>query len=381
MGTQKLLALTGLRAIAAFMILLLHSQALLRIPLPAWPIGEAVSLFFVLSGFVLAYAYPRLESLQAVRDFLFQRLARIWPAYLCGIALYLVFLPPGVDALQWQLPVNILMLQSWIPSAPWYFSYNGPSWSVSTEAAFYLAFPFLLFGWRKSWWWKWLGAFAIVAALVSAGQAAGLPNYLPHGGISFQGLLDINPLSRIFEFIAGMVACSLFRWLRPRLQGMSLAAASAIEVGVSALGVLGITRDPVTYFAAVLGVTPAWMQWLMHTSNTATFMLILVTLGIGGGIVSRVLGSRLFVLLGEVSYSTYLFHLPIYGAYSRRFLTAESDPDYTGLALCLAVTLLLSFVTWKYLETPLRNAAKRKVARARRPQLGVPAAVPHVSSA
>jgi peptidoglycan/LPS O-acetylase OafA/YrhL len=86
MSAQKarLSALTTLRFIAASGIVLHH----LRGPLlpndafAAWPLDNAVSFFFVLSGFILAYTYPKLERPGAVRDFFVARIARIWPVHL-----------------------------------------------------------------------------------------------------------------------------------------------------------------------------------------------------------------------------------------------------------------------------------------------------------
>jgi peptidoglycan/LPS O-acetylase OafA/YrhL len=72
----KIDALTGLRFWAATLIVTQHA-GMLRIPIPSWDFGGGVSLFFVLSAFILAYVYPKLDDWRAVPRFLVLRVARI----------------------------------------------------------------------------------------------------------------------------------------------------------------------------------------------------------------------------------------------------------------------------------------------------------------
>ena len=95
MRTGKIKALTGLRVIAAMWVVLFHFRPLSREAAPDFseslaPVlncgAQGVDLFFVLSGFVLAWNY--LDTLgpsfspQATLRFLWLRLARVWPVYL-----------------------------------------------------------------------------------------------------------------------------------------------------------------------------------------------------------------------------------------------------------------------------------------------------------
>ena len=60
---------------------------------------------------------------------------------------------------------NFLMVHGSIPSAPWYFSYNSVSWSISTEFFFYLMFPLLIWNWTRTAWWKWLAVLGLLILL------------------------------------------------------------------------------------------------------------------------------------------------------------------------------------------------------------------------
>ena len=74
MGQAKIDALTGLRFVAAALIVVQHAMGL-RIPIPPAAYDHAVSLFFVLSGFILSYAYPRLVGWDEIKRFFILRVA------------------------------------------------------------------------------------------------------------------------------------------------------------------------------------------------------------------------------------------------------------------------------------------------------------------
>ena len=152
-------ALTGLRFLAAAQVVLFHSIGP-RLDHLAPPLAgllgagyTGVSLFFVLSGFVLAYNYlaPGQGGTTKTGNFLAARVARIYPVYLIGVLLALPGLAgkllrdhgPG-DAFLAGSPVVLSALtltQSWIPA--YACRVNCPGWSLSVEAFFYLAFPLL----------------------------------------------------------------------------------------------------------------------------------------------------------------------------------------------------------------------------------------------
>src|SRR5439155_19441149 len=120
-------------------------------------LGQGVSFFFVLSGFVLAYNYPRLDGAKAIGGFYVARIARIWPAHIASALLFVVLianisyftLPAGSRAL--ITLAHVTMTQAWIPLSRFITAYNTVSWSISTEFFFYLAFPLLAANWRSTW--------------------------------------------------------------------------------------------------------------------------------------------------------------------------------------------------------------------------------------
>src|SRR5262249_52686445 len=128
----RLHALTGLRFLAAAMIVVYHSGEQLSFPIaPHSTFGwtNAVSLFFVLSGFVLTLAYPRLDGPGAWRQFWRARFARIWPGHVAVLALLAALLPVKYldatgGASEWTFAANLALVHGWLPIPRWYFSFN-----------------------------------------------------------------------------------------------------------------------------------------------------------------------------------------------------------------------------------------------------------------
>ena len=154
---QELSALTGLRYAAAIWVVLFH-VAPIQGESVARPIRDfigvgylAVSLFFVLSGFVLSYSY--LDGVGSMRgdrrSFWISRVARIYPAYLLSfvlcLPLYVAAKAPTGTPISVTLRVcgvsalYLTLMQAWTPWTA--FILNFPAWSLSDEAFFYFCFP------------------------------------------------------------------------------------------------------------------------------------------------------------------------------------------------------------------------------------------------
>ena len=127
-------ALTGLRFVAASAIVVFHISYgnIFRLPIPLFGnnetilLAQGVSIFFVLSGLILTYVYPKLKTGAAVCHFLVSRIARIWPAHIAAIALLLAilgFAGSGLTAEEGTLKllVDAAMLHAWIPTPGYYF--------------------------------------------------------------------------------------------------------------------------------------------------------------------------------------------------------------------------------------------------------------------
>ncbi len=157
---KELRALTSLRGIAAMMVVMQHFSATAErhavgsIP-SLVPHGYmAVDLFFVLSGFIMAYTYQAdfaRRGNRAMPSFLLKRAARILPLNTAVVALIVCAGAASQSALgrnifftsadlPWDILCNLLLLQGFGLG----MNLIGPSWSICTEFAAYLLFPILL---------------------------------------------------------------------------------------------------------------------------------------------------------------------------------------------------------------------------------------------
>ena len=160
----ELLALTGLRGVAALHVLAFHLHAyLLSDRTRTAPIfienGPcAVTLFYVLSGFVLSIVARHELRPLSPSAFYAKRFAKLAPLYWLGLllcasnpCLVRLFLSgrdginPHILYRPWQrilaLVLTPLAAQTWLPFTEHWFLWNAPSWSVSNEVLFYLIFP------------------------------------------------------------------------------------------------------------------------------------------------------------------------------------------------------------------------------------------------
>jgi peptidoglycan/LPS O-acetylase OafA/YrhL len=351
---KSLPALTGLRFIAAAFILIHHSAGFGLKP-PPLLYDHGVSFFFVLSGFILAYIHPRLDGLRGAAMFLWNRLSRIWPAHVAMLAVALTVLHEPVT---WMLPLNAALVHAWMPAGASYFSYNDVSWSVSTELAFYIAFPFFISRWRQTYWWKIALAISIVAATIVLCDIFRLGDFQPDSTITAHGLIYISPLGRILEFVTGIACCSVFRWLWTRAPGGFLLF-TAIEFACVAALYFTLTGGLVEPFIGI--ASDGFMIWLGHSSSLPSCALLIIVFAFGRGALSKLVSTRLLILLGEVSFSLYLTHRIVDAVYWTNLTYTPPNPDIRGAVLCISGAFLAAFALHYCVERPAREVLRKLV--------------------
>lgn len=345
---QENRALTGIRGVAALFVVVFHEAGDFQGTNPAANMlrhgYNAVDLFFVLSGFVMAMTYGETLRLgspwRGYGNFLGKRLARIYPLYAClTIATFFVFLfhlsglPPDPHLFR-SLPINLLLVQSW-GLAP---SIVGPAWSVSTEWAAYLLFPALLLACSGRAWRPALAAAAATLALVAIAYAP--------DAVVLSGQEDrIGPLD-----LFGPGAATLTRCLAGFVLGM---VAYRWKGSVSASWA----------FPAVLLILAAMAFPATDLLLVGLFALLVMSLAADQGVVARALGSSAVYRLGVLSYSIYLLHArfnPLRTG-SARLLTRLHVPlaEFIAIAITVCVIVALAGVTFALVEKPGRNAVRR----------------------
>jgi len=388
----QLPALTSIRFLAAAWVAVFHAQAMRVFFGPEWfqlvaYIGDmGVHFFFVLSGFIMVYTYSgRLESR---RDFWQARFARIYPAFIFSLLLmapgfFYVSLKMDVAKIvpEWVWPaahlklstfLALTLLQTWIP--PNSMAWHMPTWSLSNEAFFYFLFPFLLpiFG-RFSR--KQLMA-VIPACFIIGAAASGLYNHFQPDGplarnshqiVPWLYFIKFNPLSRVWEFLLGMACGMLFISSSPVANGSRnrRQAWPLIAMGVALASVAGmfLHRDANLVLHPAV-IAPAFAAII--------YGVALEPAGLG------ILKHNFFVLLGEASYSFYLLHSMVIGAFGSFFHDAAGNlrhQNFLALFLVLAVTALVSIGVYLGIERPMRRILRPKPTKPKQDPapLGTPA--------
>jgi peptidoglycan/LPS O-acetylase OafA/YrhL len=425
-------ALTGLRFIAAISVAIAHAAGQILRYEPPGGVDEALktlsgfgmTLFFVLSGFVIHYNYRRMvtaRSWTGVGAFLWARFARLYPLFLLMLVLDVLLGRKLVDFLTGNtagfidvlhaLPYYLLFIQSWVyvPFADNALIYVTGSnialtWSISTEWFFYLAYPAVaifvlrirrpvfILGAMLVWSLLW----GTVASTLSArapeidAWAVGKYGAIASATSDYQDsfirwLLYFSPYLRIGEFVLGCLAAQLYLQLRDRTVAMQEQAIGRL------LLMAGLASVPlVTFFTYAPG--HQWPLLLSLSTNYAlapSAALILFGAARYENAISRFLRSRLIVALGEASYSIYLTHfliLILISGYLGQSLPA-TVPNIVFLALrftfVLSLICVIALGLHAVVEVPTRRWLRGLwgVAGARRADAAVSmAALPVVAA-
>jgi peptidoglycan/LPS O-acetylase OafA/YrhL len=364
-SAKKLDALTSLRFVAAAMIVVHHSSGHFGIRHDfsgRLVLDQAVSFFFVLSGFILTYVYPTLDSWHAGGRFWLARFARVWPAHFAAFLFLCVLIKPmHFPANYSTLPaaaLNLLLVHGWIPVQNIFFSFNPVSWTISTEMAFYLFFPLLLHRWARTWWWKLpvtlLLAFATIV-FCTVLPVSSSPVDMWHA--SRDGLLYINPLARLFEFTVGMTASLLFQRTVQKIQ-IGRLLGTVLELAALGLAFLNMfeTQWLLNPLATSSGLGPNVMIWAGHGPVCVlAFAFLIYVMGLGRGYVSRVLSAPPLVLLGEISFTIYLLHYILLLVFEWRRGALQPYDTPAGFGFFWVFLLVLAWLVWAGFERPVRT--------------------------
>lgn len=362
MPPAQLHALTGLRFVAAAAVLVSHVKVRFALDhFDPGPIGSAaVGLFYVLSGFILSHVYRHAATQIPAKRFYLARFARIWPLHAVCLALA-CSVPhspaPPPELADWdKLAAHITLLQAWSFDLEWAHAWNGPAWSLSVEAFFYLLFPILAARSDRTLFVTFAVCAAATLASYRIGDAA-VTTDATHI-LEWKTALATLPIARLSEFLAGMCAHAVYcRW--PAASRSSTLAASMFEL--LALGgtmVLFLTWGSGQWGAAWAASTdrPVSVESLSRGPGLSLcFALLIGALATGRGVLARCLATRTMVYLGEISFAVYMVHAVVFGIATNQlenWLYAWHRP----VLAALLTTLGASAILYAGIEMPVRKA-------------------------
>lgn len=316
-----------------------------------------VGFFFVLSGFILTYVYADRRPVKLI-DFYRRRIARVWPLHLVT-TLIVLFAVVGTEQ-QFSRPwgtakflANVFLLQSWIPEQTWVFSINGPAWSLSVEAFFYLLFPLLLMGGARSLLMKFVVYFLVtisVLVMFDFGFIEGLSK------MAMRTVIHVNPLFRLYDFCVGMI--SGFAFLK---YSSNPAVSSRLQRPWGPLLALLLCVAYYLVFhwliADIHQDLGALLTWFRIVAPAPVFAIAVFAFAntLDGSIWSRLLSNRIMVYLGELSFGFYLIHQPVLRVIDRFRLADSSDAVYWMIGGSLCLSLAASVVLRHVVEVPAQK--------------------------
>ncbi|NWB30872.1 acyltransferase family protein [Pseudomonas gingeri] len=346
---NEILPLTGLRFIAALYVFLFHIQinwpfapeGVIRKVIAQGAVG--MSVFFVLSGFLLAYQYSgRYED---KKGYFIKRMARIYPIYIVAALSTVPWMWRGQEFSVWDTAVlvvtNIFVFQAWVPN---YFNFwnNGGSWSISVEIFCYLILPFVA-PWMANLSNRKLAAFTamLYAWSIAPGQ---LGRFWPDIQFSFFYAL---PAFRVSEFLLGVCAFLAvqrgFKFRRPNL---------AVVIILIVFVLLIKSRQS--------GLPYIGCNWLVMP----VVVLLIVSLCQANGRISNLLSSNAFVWLGKISYCFYSFQalvllllMKFHGDLVGEF--AILNMNWLLCVFAFAILITLSAIGHHFIEEPCRRKIQK----------------------
>ncbi|MBV6392854.1 MAG: hypothetical protein KPEEDBHJ_02081 [Anaerolineales bacterium] len=346
---SKLQNIQALRGVAVLCVVLFHlviiegKYAEGTALLPGWlRFGMfGVDLFFVISGFVMAaVARGKFRQLKESLLFLYHRASRIYPLYWVYTTLALiVFLvqPSWVNSSQGNqvdIAASYLLLPSGLlPLIP-------VSWTLIHEMYFYIVFFFLLFLPEKF----------LAPALLAWGAI-----------IAFSGFPAWNPFIRValhpltLEFIAGCLLGIHYYNFKPlKMHGYALVAIASLGLVAA---VMGYTR-----YNSETGLSPLDLAQALYYGIPAVVIVFCVVHAERNGVVLP----DFLVQTGNASYSIYLSHLFTMNVVGRAWKLTGLDShlgNIAALTAAFALALIVGFLSYRFVETPLLKASRRVTSR------------------
>ncbi|HXB95337.1 MAG TPA: acyltransferase [Puia sp.] len=359
--------LDGLRGVASIIVVVFHVFETFAGGSPFVQIINhgylAVDFFFLLSGFVVAYAYDDRWGKMTQWDFYKRRLVRLQPMVimgsLVGAALFyfqagpafpLIAGTPGWKVLLLMvigctlLPVPVSMdIRGWQEMHP----LDGPAWSLFFEYIANILYAVVVRRFSRAA----LSVFVLLAAGMLIQYTVAGPRGDLIGGWSLTGeQLYIGFTRVLYPFFAGVLLCRL-GWLL-RIKGAFWVCSLLLAI------VLSIPR--------IGGPEHLWMNGIYESFCIILVFPLIVSMG-AGGTIRNATSMRICKFLGDISYPMYITHYPIIYVYTEwvtKNKVSMTDGLLPGL-LVLVASIALAYACLKLYDEPVREWLKEKVLQRR----------------
>jgi len=329
----------GLRALAVIPVILCHAGIF---GFSGGYIG--VDIFFVISGYLItSIIFDELvQNKFSIKRFYERRARRILPALsavlLVTTVLSFIFMPANLLKSYADSLISVVTFTSNFHffTTSGYFSTLAEqkpllhTWSLAVEEQFYLFFPLLLsYFWFKGKYKLTKIIFLLTIASLLLCQLLALNSYT-----------DANfylIFSRAWELFAGALIALT-----------SIDKANIKPLQRDALGITGLAL--ILYAMFVFDENTLFPSF--YTLIPVIGSVFIIAFSHSNTLVGKLLSNRLFVTIGLISYSLYLWHQPLF---SLLRLKSIGEPSVNLFILAITLTFLLAFLSYRYIEQPFRK--------------------------
>jgi len=332
----------GLRALSVLGVVFFH----LGLSVPGGFVG--VDVFFVISGYLITGILLRnlREGRLSLWDFWARRVRRIAPAAVAmvlgtlALGAYLST-PAGFESLGRTLVAHVLFASNcYFSQDQGYFAESADAlpllhtWSLAVEEQFYLIFPLVLMGvWR--WRPRWVMPVMVGLAVWSLGWS-----HLKVQWNVREAFFLLPP--RGWELLAGGILAGFPSWnLKPLVKEV------LSSLGLALIVVAMMFYGKETVFPAEGALPPVLGAVLFIGANEG-----------GRTSLGRLLSVRPVVVIGLMSYSLYLWHWPLF-VFAKM---VNHDLTWGWQVTVLGASLVMAWLSWKFVETPFRTGGMLKTA-------------------
>jgi peptidoglycan/LPS O-acetylase OafA/YrhL len=330
----------GLRAVAVMGVVAYHLGAF-----RAHGGFVGVDVFFVISGYLISSVILRdlEQSRFSLRAFYERRIRRILPALV--VMMMITAFVCSYYQLPSQLPGTALSLIAatfsasniyFLLATAYFPNYRSepfsPTWSLAVEEQFYIFFPLFLILARRYLPGRLKTVVITVAAVSFVLSAFGV--YL------FPWATFFLPITRAWELLLGtMLAMDVF----PRIDSVLLRNVLPLT-GLAGILFCVFTYSPSLPFPGVAALAPCLGAALIIAAGET-----------GKSLVGRVLSLKPVVFLGLISYSLYLWHVPVMMFQRFGIVQISNASNHVVKGATLVVSILVATLSWKFIETPFRT--------------------------
>lgn len=319
----------------------------------------AVDFFFVLSGFVVGYAYDDRWGKMSIGDFFKRRLIRLQPMVVIGMIIGAIFfyfqdsvLWPGIHSVSvWKMLLIMIIGMTLFPVPPsmdirgWAEMHplNGPGWSLFFE---YIA-NFLYGIFIRKFSKKVLAILVLISAFALIQLAVTSPNGDIIGGWSIDPTqLRIGFTRLMYPFFAGLLLFRVTKITHIKNAFTWCSLLIIIALSVPRIG----------------GSTHLWMNGLYDSLTVILVFPIIVYLGASGELISKN-ATRICKFLGDISYPIYMTHYPLIYIYTgwvadHKLKIGHAIPE---ALLVFISSILLGYASLKLFDEPVRLWLKNKI--------------------